>query len=263
MQVHRLIDNVSEFSTDEDLDNIISAEKFELPPIYDGDISDEVIETCTLLRENKLFRLPYHNCYVESFTDSTRHGIVFQEKDDGIICFHFFEKIVKGQKPWTNAIFRYAGEWVMIIDEGANARPVRQDVAKVISDASTSVLLNWLVFLWVAKGTTKIKYSPPEKLNKTKLERGLTPIDSYTKVLLPGAISRGEHKERGEVESRKRPKLHWVSGHIRDQKHGVGRTLVKKIFIAPFMKGYEEEGRVYHLQYGQELTPEIIEKQNV
>lgn len=127
-------------------------------------------------------------------------------------------------------------------------------------------MVAWFLFLLHARGTSRAVYAKPEKLNKARLKRREEPIDGFTKVLMPGFMARkaaGEmtedevrqHGNQGrEVTERKRPRLHWRRGHVRGVRYGEGRKLSKATFIAATLVGYEEEGRIYHLQYGQELS---------
>lgn len=124
----------------------------------------------------------------------------------------------------------------------------------------------WFLFLLCAKGTSRAVYAAPDRLNKARLKNRQEPIDGFTKVLLPGFIKRraennlteAEERQHGndgrKVTERKRPRLHWRRGHMKGVRYGEGRRLTKPMFIAPTMVGYEEEGRIFHLQYGQELS---------
>jgi len=52
------------------------------------------------------------------------------------------------------------------------------------------------------------------------------------------AFSRGQDWDSSNPESKRR---HWVRGHFRNQAHGEGRRLRKRIFIAPHQRGDEDK----------------------
>jgi hypothetical protein len=75
------------------------------------------------------------------------------------------------------------------------------------------------------------------------------PITSHTIVHVrqsSGAIVVTEGEE-GEI--RRRVRLHLRAGHVRNQPFGPQRTQVRKIWIAPCLVGYEEEGMVLHSEH--------------
>ncbi len=262
---------------------IAVSEKFEIPDWIEGvkGTCEEVDKTIQVMKEHNIIRLPYPSIYIEivcrfnndivyeaplhnhkAFVSkedqckATRIGILAWETISGIEYECCMSPIFSYEKSWKRAAlcpgsYKFNPDHIMRIQDNPKGYPT----SKAAND-----IIKWFLFLMSAKGTSRIKYAAPEQLNKSRIRNRELPIDGYTKVLLPGFYKRQqEAKLKGAtISERMAVRLHWRCGHERSQHYGLGSSLIKKIFIEPTLVGYEEEGTIYHLQYGQELPDEPL-----
>lgn len=267
------------------IDEIRNAEKFEVPDFTEIERSDidEVDGTVMLLAKEGLFTLPYPLCYIEMVVGPKKPGS-FPIRV-GVLC-----RQLEAGKSVDYVGFMCVGDPRHGKFRGWHSKPTFTRYMCTLNkicfnyndlidtmEGNESVrfheyVVMWLVFLLSAKGTSQVKFAAPDKLNKARLKSRQEPIDEYRKVLVPGFVKRMKdisdltkgttlsHKSSDEIDAqeRKRMRLHWRRAHIRNQAYGAGRKLHKPVMIAAQLIGYEEEGKIYHLQYGQELTPAVL-----
>lgn len=289
MQAHRLITklNLAQHDFSDPLIPLMrEAVKFELPPIPESFL--EIDATLKILLEADLLRMPYNNCYLEIVYQSRKIGLLVMDAGTNLLehpysnldTAPFFKHMLTRHALYLfydKSRLKSWEETVAVLNiTNANCCSFHADnTHHVVTDANTIIQLvkfgvqmtGWLMFLLASPAISQIRYTKPAQLNKSRLLKRREPIDDYTKVMLPGFGARLKVGEAAEGEDepsspRKRVRLHWRRGHLRNTAYGIGRTLHKQQFIAPTLVGYEEEGRIYHLQYGQELTSEIIDNYN-
>lgn len=260
------------------MDAVSKAEKFEISLVdfirSELGTLEEVDETLKVLHEMDLIKMPYDLCYLEGVIDFDnlrphRYAVLVRKLDDerGYEMLTFSSKVLPNTKGWEHPAMYHSGIFDPLI-------PCSAWVQSEDGDSRITMLTNkivkWFLFLMCARGTSRVVVSAPEKLNRCRLKNRQVPIDGYTKVLIPGFVERLREDEADKaealsgrrVEERKRPRLHWRRGHIRQQAYGAGRALHRPVFIEPQLIGHESEGRIYHLQYGQQLTSENLKERS-
>lgn len=288
IQAHRLIENLSwnqrNNAIETPVDDLRRAVKFQLPtpPSHDHEVECEVAATVETLHEHGMLKLPYPVCYLETFIPvnavqplkeatggdapaMVRFGVLATTEEDtgkGIGLVGFLEtKFMPTMQPWECLFTQGRPGEMLGLGMNREILDLDKDGGRVAAHVITEgmrITLGWFFFVLNARGTCKAHYAAPTKLNKTRVSARKEPIDAYTEVLLPNWRQRRAEDQEAQrqgytIEERKRPRMHWRRGHMRNQAYGPGRTEHKPVFIQPQMIGYEEDGQVFHLQYGQGL----------
>lgn len=245
--------------------SIRQADKFELPtPPTDEESLVEISETWKALKEAGLVKLPYPDVYLESVMETSkaiklRVGLFVSKsgvpESAGPTAFYttlYLCSLSPSTKGWDAPVITTEKEGDWDLSGRREGHITKEQTGFIIR-----VMMRWFFFLLTSRQTSRVKYAAPDRLNKARLKSRKEPLDAYTKVLLPNwRETSGKASIRGPIDERKRPRLHYRRGHHRSQRYGEGRKLTKMVYIPHTMVGYEEEGRIYHLQYGQELTDE-------
>lgn len=138
------------------------------------------------------------------------------------------QKIVSWFKNEEHFVKAIGAEWKQFMPQ--NKMPWHEDVADISRlMAQGMILLN-------TKGIVKEEVAAPVKLNASRAKTGKPSIPSFTYVRIGKVYNREGHE--AQVTGRKMP-IHLRSGYVRNQHHGVGRQLVKKVYIQPCLVNYE------------------------
>lgn len=240
-------------------------EKFELPPFPATDEAwSEVLASVNGLGIDGSFLHPYQEYYIECSWPTQapefyeRCGLlVSQNIAMKSVALIGFLMVSERNRDWRGAVFMDVGQR-KIINQRNMARALDEENITHMKTACVG-LMTWLTYLTGVHKNSSIRFSPPEKLNKVKLKNRETPIDSYTRVLLPHEVRAGGGGR--SISERYRPKEHPRRGHLHKYWTGKGRSvMIEKVLSDTVVNKGLGAGRVFHLQYGQTLTQEMIDE---
>lgn len=168
------------------------------------------------LQREGLLRMPFDKMYVE----------YKEEFANGTLPFSIFVE------NWNIFVFLYyMNKWLCF--------HVEDDFETVVEAGGYYNFMVFLVLL-ASRSTTVL---PSDELGKPmEASTASGPRLSHHLVKLRSVeVERAEHGGHHAP-----PRLHWRRGHIRRQRHGPGRAMVKKVWIAPMLVGDAKRGVVTH-----------------
>jgi hypothetical protein len=194
-------------------------------------IDDDVTASIVAMREAGVWHLPFPVCTFELLVHARLHGALEAQAFASwwiIICRDDVPGFV--DQIWIET--RPKGPWISATHDQYAMADCREVVGAM------------LVTL-VTRGIKQERWIG----NKPVVRDGFTSYKVYTRVLISEALIQGDGTRVIGANGRKAVRLHLRRGHVRHQRHGLGNSQIKLVFIEPCLVGYAEMGEVHHQEY--------------
>jgi hypothetical protein len=226
-------------------DDVLRAQKFELG---NGHVFNDssLIMTGEQGLSDGLLRLPFPVCYFEYDIPEYHetYGVLALEFDDPkyFIAIHPF--LYKGSGEITgwfdlgvsvfaNPLCGSGGDWYQVQPLMDKDQYISMDNACGVSHSAAVTVVASLAVI-NAQGVTLENIAAPDKLNRSRKKRGVTPLFEYNIVRIGSSSNYHKHLESGERRSP--PRLHWRRGHTRTLSTG-SKTFVRAALVGDASAG--------------------------